>query len=194
MRATETQMRRALGLDAGPSSAPKPVAPANVPDGAAQRRRFVRNGDVPVTIVHRSHLPDEAAGANRLDAARQALQVQTAAREEAARLLAEAQTMNRDLQTKLAHERMAHEEATRHAEARLREVEEALLAEQEQRRLAEAERDEVLARFARLRPPAPASEPAPRPRGRPPKPRLEPDQPDSPYVEWWVPGWKDKFR
>ena len=102
--------------------------------------------------------------------------------------------MNRDLQTKLAHERMAHEEATRHAEARLREVEEVPA-----RRTGAAPAGRGRARrgagqvrqAARTSPSQRASATAAWP---PPKPRLEPDQPDSPYVEWWVPGWKDKFR
>src|SRR4029077_12177412 len=81
-----------------------------------QRRRFVRDGEVPVTVVHRELRPDVAAGTNQLEAARQAIRSQAAARERAERLLEEAKTSLRDFQTKLAHERLAKDEALQSAE------------------------------------------------------------------------------
>jgi hypothetical protein len=76
-----------------------------------QRRRFVRDGEVPVTILRRDHQPDGEHGANQLDAARQAIRSEATAKVRAERLLEEAQAMIRDLQTKLGHERRAKAEA-----------------------------------------------------------------------------------
>jgi hypothetical protein len=105
LRATETQMRHALGLrgDTPPRS--------SVSGSQPQRRRFVRDGEVPVTVIRRDHEPDGEPGNKQLDAVRQALRSEAAARERADRSLAEAQVVIRDLQTKLAHERLAKDEA-----------------------------------------------------------------------------------
>ena len=92
---TETQMRRALGLQST-ASPPGDIAPTPAPAGPRRpARRFVRDGEVAVSVVHR----DAAVGTNRLEAARQALQAQTAVREQAERRLVEAQETIRELQT-----------------------------------------------------------------------------------------------
>jgi hypothetical protein len=105
LRATETQMRHALGLqgDAPTRSSASGSQP--------QRRRFVRDGEVPVTVIRRDHQPDGEHGANQLDAARQAIRSEATAKARAERLLEEAQAMIRDLQTKLGHERLAKDDA-----------------------------------------------------------------------------------
>jgi hypothetical protein len=105
LRATETQMRHALGLhgDAPTRSSARGSQP--------HRHRFVRDGEVPVTILRRDHQPDGEHGANQLDAARQAIRSEATAKVRAERLLEEAQAMIRDLQTKLGHERRAKAEA-----------------------------------------------------------------------------------
>jgi hypothetical protein len=81
-------------------------------NGAARshRHRFVRYGEVPVTVVHRDH--DDGAGINRIDAARQALREQVAAREQAEHLLQEARMTIQTLETKLA---MSGSARTRHS-------------------------------------------------------------------------------
>jgi hypothetical protein len=138
LRATETQMRRALGLhDAGPSkSEPGPTpAPSNGPHRPF--RRFVRDGDVPVSVIHRDD-PTAATGTNQLDAARQTIRSLSVAREQAERQVAEAQNVVRDLQTKLAHERMAKDEAIRRVEAEKQAVQQTLQSVQAE---LEAERD-----------------------------------------------------
>jgi hypothetical protein len=66
---------------------------------------------VPVTVIRRDHQPVGDDGANQLDAARQAIRSEAAAKERTERLLTEAQAMIRDLQTKLGHERLAKNEA-----------------------------------------------------------------------------------
>ena len=80
IRATEARMRHALGLrDNTPSrsTADHPVTSAN--GSQPQRRRFVRDGEVPVTVIRRDHQPDAEHGINQLDAARQAIRSEQAA-------------------------------------------------------------------------------------------------------------------
>src|SRR3984957_12167972 len=211
LRATEKQMRRALGLREG--SSPSGQVSGNVPH--PQRRQFVRDGDVPVEVLHG---PDNTPRVNQLAAPREALQAQTTAREEAERMLAEARHTIHDLQTKLGHERLARDEAIQRAESAMRDVEQEL-AEARQELEAERslhtttarERDHaVVGRQAaedrlrltkdarkvvrRAKADAPAEPPAatsqPRRRGRPPKVPRD----DTAVVEWWTPGWKDKYR
>jgi hypothetical protein len=79
LRAAEAQMRRALGLqNAAPRSGdeyrPTPTTATHRPP-----RRFVRDGEVPVTVVHRGHHRDDATSTNHLDPIRQALTEQMAA-------------------------------------------------------------------------------------------------------------------
>lgn len=138
LRATETQMRRALGLhDTGPAKSEPGPAPA--PSNGPHRpfRRFVRDGDVPVSVIHRDD-PTAATGTNQLDAARQTIRSLSVAREQAERHLVEAQNAVRDLQTKLAHERMAKDEAIRRVEVERQTVQQTLQSVQAE---LEAERD-----------------------------------------------------
>ena len=118
LRATEAQMRRALGLqDITPSRPLKPTAAAPPPNGKhSPRRRFVRDGDIPVTVVQRDGHYTDGPGASQLEAAREALRLEVAARERAERLLGEAQSAIRNLQTKLAHECLAKDELLRNTE------------------------------------------------------------------------------
>ena len=128
LSATELQMRRALGLDRETSRLSQPTHSPNPSNGPHQRRHFARDGDVPVTIVH----SDSGSRLQQLDAARQALRQQTAAREEAERLLADARNTIHDLETKLGHERLAKDEVTQRIDAERRQIEEALAAAQEE--------------------------------------------------------------
>jgi hypothetical protein len=213
LSATELQMRRALGLDRETPPISHPTHSPNPSNGLHQRRQFARDGDVPVTIVH----SDSGSRLQQLDAARQAIRQQTAAREEAERLLADARNTIHDLETKLGHERLASDEVAQRINAERLQIEDALTAAQEElatervmRARAERERDEaVVATTAeqRLRQrtvvkaglPPPAAfprehQPPPR-RGRPPKVALLDASPDdSEIVEWWSPGWKEKYR
>jgi septal ring factor EnvC (AmiA/AmiB activator) len=194
LRTTEAQMRQALGLNsqASPQTAsehPPPLTNGSYP----QRRRFVRDGEIPVTLLHRDHHPDGETGINQLDATRQALRSETAARERAERSLEEAQATIRDLQTKLAHERLAKDEADARAETDRQALQQTLQSVQAELATARQVRRNVADK------PVPAivgtasvdhATKAPRRRGRPPKVQ----QDDSDIVEWWVPGWQGKFR
>jgi hypothetical protein len=222
LRAAEEQMRRALGLrDSAPASQAPPAArPIQNPNGVQRpHRRFVRDGEVPVEVVHH-----EGAGSNQLEAARQAVRTLTTAREQAERQLAEAQAIIRDLQTKLAHERMARDEAVQRAAVEGDDTEKALqlaradldaeraarrateerLAAALQRCAAAERRAEELTRPAlaletaeldaereNVEAPARTEKPARR-RGRPPKAKAP--EPDPEFVEWWKPGWQEQFR
>jgi hypothetical protein len=112
LRATEAQMRQALGLHGNTPSRSTADHPTTSTSGSQpQRRRFVRDGEVPVTVIRRDYQPDGEPGINQLDAARQAVRSEAMARERAERSLEEAQITIRDLQTKVAHERLARNEA-----------------------------------------------------------------------------------
>jgi hypothetical protein len=192
------------------------------------RRHFVRDGEVPVTVIHH----DDGAGTNKLEVARQALREQIAAREHAERQLQEALATVQALETQLAHERIAREEALKQADDRWQQVGRQLEEERAARQQAEQESDaavvarqeaqerlrEVMAaqqarkpsgkavRSARGRkvgantsrsdtsdleaPIVPANVKHARRRGRP----LKVQQTESEIVEWWKPGWKERFR
>jgi hypothetical protein len=150
LRATEAQMRRALGLqDASPRSRgvyqPTPTIATRRPP-----RHFVRDGEVPVTFVHRDYRRDDPPGSN-LDTTRRALTEQTTAK----KVPAVTQATIRDLQTQLASERLAKDEAleaarraaaeTRAAQQNLRTVQDELLDERLARQNAEQEREEFIA-------------------------------------------------
>jgi hypothetical protein len=105
-------MRHALGLRGNTPSRSKADHPTTSTSGSQPpRRRFVRDGEVPVTVIRRDHQSDAEHAINQLDAARQAVRSEAMARERAERSLEEAQITIRDLQTKLAHERLAKFEA-----------------------------------------------------------------------------------
>ena len=102
--------------------------------GGLHRRRFVQDGDVPVTVLRRDggHEPAPHRGgvpaptSNRLQRTESALTAETAARDKAERALHESQALARDLQTKIGHAELARNEALegqrreREASARIR--------------------------------------------------------------------------
>jgi hypothetical protein len=156
MEDTEAQMRRALGLygdaprqriEPERSEGPQRTMDRYAPNG--HRRRFVQDGDVPVTIVRRDGITDPLTtrpaaqippSQSRLQRTEAALAVETAARDRAERALAEAQAMIRDLQTKIGHADLAKNEAVE-AARREREAHASLqaAAEEHERLLAEAD-------------------------------------------------------
>ena len=131
-------MRRALGLqDASPRSKgeyqPTPTIATRRPP-----RHFVRDGEVPVTFAHRDYRRDDPSGSN-LNTTRQALTEQTTAKKHAE----QTQATIRDLQTQLAYERLAKDEAL---EAARRAADEACAAQQNLRAVQDELLDERLAR------------------------------------------------
>jgi hypothetical protein len=154
----ERGVRRALGLEGltrGPDSSANTFRPSAQITSDRQKRRFVQDGEVPVVLVngqrgHARHAVDPRLSAgspptNRLEAAETALKAEREAREHVDRSLFEAQTMIRDLQTKLAHANLARDEARQAAQR----SETAMAAESEAREMAEqALRQAELARDA----------------------------------------------
>ena len=139
----EAQMRRALGLYGG--MRPRPDAdrgeqPVRMmdrfgPQGGNQgihRRRFVQDGEIPVTVVRRDPAADNASApqSSRLQRTEAALAAETAARDRAERALHDAQAQISALQTKIGHADLARIEAVdiarreRDAAATLREFSE----------------------------------------------------------------------
>jgi hypothetical protein len=134
----ESQMRKALGLlgDSPRHHRPEPdrqesqtrsggggsIGGFGGGGGGLHRRRFVQDGDVPVTVLRRDggHEPaphrNVGAGApaptsNRLQRTESALTAETVARDKAERALHESQALARDLQTKIGHAELAKNEA-----------------------------------------------------------------------------------
>jgi hypothetical protein len=124
----ESQMRKALGLlGEPPRRRPEPDRtdqPSRLGErfnGGLHRRRFVQDGDIPVTVLrrdpgHEAPAPRGAAPvapptSSRLQRTEAALANETAAREKAERALAEAQSVVRDLQTKIGHAELTKNEA-----------------------------------------------------------------------------------
>jgi FtsZ-binding cell division protein ZapB len=222
LEATEASIRRALGIQEQSEPLTGHHRQTPTPSGVHRgHRRFVRDGDVPVVVRNQGH---EEGGTNRRDQAQQVLREQIAAREQVERRLQEALTTIEHLQTHMAHERIAREETLQQAEAARRQTEQALqtrdeqLATERQARLgAERERDDAIAARQeaeeRLRvalafqqaQEAPGA--APKARGtvkprngsvttgsRNRQPEIDESEAGSEFVEWWKPGWRDRFK
>ncbi len=151
----ESQMRKALGLlgdaprhRAEPDRSDAPArsgGSAGAFGGGLHRRRFVQDGDVPVTVLrrdtphdpvaHRATPASAAPASNRLQRAEAALAAETLMREKAERALSDSQNAVRDLRTKIGHAELARSEALdalrreREAAAQARIAFEALKAE-----------------------------------------------------------------
>ena len=163
----EAQMRRALRIGTSQGVGER--------DGASdvRSRRHGGAADVPVTrLAPRRDHPSTAA----LAAADEALRNERAAREAAEAALAVAQATILTLQTKLAHEEMAHGEAIA-VQRQLTQAAEDLQRAYDARQL----RTET-GRTRRAAPPDRADEPANAPAG------------DQEPVQWWLPDWRSGAR
>jgi hypothetical protein len=124
----ESQMRKALGLlgegqrhRPDPERMDQPHRTVDRFNGGLHRRRFVQDGDIPVTVLRRDQgheLPAHRGTAavapptsSRLQRTEAALAAETAAREKAERALADTQSIAHDLQTKIGHAELAKNEA-----------------------------------------------------------------------------------
>ncbi len=116
-------MRRALGLQDGSPPTPQQAQPTVSHNGFPRPpRHFVRDGEVPVTVIHR----DESSGTNQLEVARQTIRSLTAAKEATERSLVEAQATIQQLRTQLAHEQLARDEVAQRAEGQKQAHEQAI--------------------------------------------------------------------
>ncbi len=129
----EAQMRRALGLYGGMRARPdhdRPDQSVRSSDrfgaqsgghsggghsGGGQgfhRRRFVQDGEIPVTVVRRGTVSEsQSPQSSRLQRTEAALAAETAARERAERALHDAHAQIAALQTKIGHAELARIEA-----------------------------------------------------------------------------------
>jgi hypothetical protein len=133
MEDAEQQMRKALGLygDAprsrpdGERSEPAQRAGGGFMQGV-HRRRFVQDGEVPVTVVRRD-VPEAGNGqagptSSRLQRVEAALAAEAAGRDRAERALHEAQAALQGLQTKIGHNDLAKDEAVAASKRHLDEI------------------------------------------------------------------------
>lgn len=192
---TEARVRRALGLNSMPPATGRrhetaqPSARQNID---RPKSRFVRDGDVPVVVLHgrrdnELHTSEPKPGlsslaTNRRDEADIILKAERKARDAVERRLIEALATIQDLQTKLGHVALSRDEALAEARRATCERDAAALA-------LETERS------ARKKPePAPAEPtPAAIPKAviaRQPKPkapaRAKTKTPVSKPVKWWI--------
>ncbi len=159
----ESQMRKALGLLGEGSRHRQDHQPDRLESsnrmgdrfgGGLHRRRFVQDGDIPVTVlrrepaheapVHRGTAPAVLPTSSRLQRTEAALAAETLAREKAERALSDVQALARDLQTKIGHAELARNEAT---EA-LRREREAIAQTQTDTLTLQGQLDEALAGIA----------------------------------------------
>jgi hypothetical protein len=132
----EQQMRKALGLY---GDAPRPRPDGERGESAQRtgggfmqgvhRRRFVQDGEVPVSVVRRdapdaAHLGGGQAGptSSRLQRVEAALAAEASARERAERALHEAQAAVQALQTKMGHNDLAKSEAVAASKRHVEEI------------------------------------------------------------------------
>ena len=216
-------MRRALGIDRQSSPSAEHYRPPPAPSRTHRgQHRFVRDGEVPVVI--RNQEPGDCGARIKLDQAQQALREQIEAREQVERQLRDALVNIEHLQTQLAHEQIAREEALQRAEAARRQIEQALdsakqelAGERQARQAAEQERDDAIVgrqeAEERLRA-ALAAQRTQEPRGPAAKakravrakagsvttgsgsrpPEIDEPEAGSEFVECWKQGWRDRRR
>ena len=182
-QATESRMRRALGLQ-GPSR----QAPQQRADQVRPRHRFVQDGGVPVVVLNsRGDNDPTAVFRTRAGELEAALEAERVAHGTTRRSLHEAQAAVQAQQTRLAHTEFAHKEA--------------LAAERSARRAAE---ESLQAHLARSEPPAsqlpvaapPLTAPAkPKPTARKAPRVLRASKAKEPQpVKWWLPNFREKLR
>ena len=124
----ESQMRRALGL-LGEGQRHRSDQERSEPPhrggerfgSGLHRRRFVQDGDIPVTVLRRDQgheapafrgtPPSVPPTSSRLQRTEAALAAENAAREKAERALGDMQALAHDLQTKIGHAELAKNEA-----------------------------------------------------------------------------------
>jgi len=187
----EARVREALGVSEAKRT-PRNAQVGHLP----HRRRFVRDGEVPVVVVNASAPHDSAApsGQDRLAAAEEALGAERQSHARTERALKDAVATIRALETKLAHAELAYTEAVQ-SERCAREQAELMLQELRARVQPKEEgRDSG-------KPSAPTQKSR---KGMRPKRRTEgtgrlgnmprDGQSDQEPVQWWLPSFRAKRR
>jgi len=182
-QATESRMRRALGLQ-GPSRQP----PQQRADQARPRHRFVQDGGVPVVVLNsRSDNDPTAAAKARAAELEAALDAERAAHGGTRRALQEAHANVQALQTRLAHAELAYKEALAVERGARRAVEESLQAQIAPK---VGQSDASPAQAASSGVPAKTK---PAARKMPRVPRAVKNSEPKP-VKWWLPNFREKLR
>lgn len=165
----EDRVRRALGLHTSGT-------PQQRPEGARHRHRFVSDGAVPVVMLNRAD-GENGGLKEKLVGAEAALEAERAAHAGTRRALADLQTTYQALQTRVAHAKLAQEEALA-AERRAREAaEEALAALRTEAREEPKRAVRTLAE--------------PKPVGSTRRTRVKREKDQKP-VRWWTPSYRAK--
>lgn len=183
----ETRMRASLGLLGG--AQPRPSG--NRPPQNSHRHRFVREGEVAVTVVNPAASDVAPAQSRRglQTALEDALAAERASHMRTKRALEETLARIQALETKHAHRELAHAEAIRQEQTARAQVEAALQQLQTQLQQAE-ERERELAAAAAASKPRKAA-PAASSSGRVTRPRQKAsDGADPKPVKWWLPSYR----
>ena len=106
-QAAETRMRRALGLGSGSGQA----APQQRPEQARARHRFVQDGGVPVVMLGQKTEPETAALRERIAGLEAQLETERSNHSATRRALESEHHAMTALQTRLAHNDLAHKDA-----------------------------------------------------------------------------------
>ncbi len=123
-QAAETRMRRALGLGTGSGQA----APQQRPEQARARHRFVQDGGVPVVMLGQKAEPETAALRERIATLEAQLEAERASHSTTRRALDAEHHAVTALQTRVAHNDLAHKDALEQ-ERRMRVAAQEALAE-----------------------------------------------------------------
>jgi hypothetical protein len=105
--ADETRMRRALGLGSGSGQ----HTPQQRPEQARARHRFVQDGGVPVVMLNAKAEPETAALREKITTLEGALENERHQNEQLRRQMKEHAEQVTALQTRLAHNELAHRDA-----------------------------------------------------------------------------------
>ncbi len=185
----EIRMRAALGL----TRDPQPQPSSNRPTQIAHRRRFVRDGDMAVTMINPATSSDAISAQSprgRLMAIEEALVAERASHGQTRRALEEALATIQALETKLAHGELAHAEAIRQEQAARAKAETAL--QQLQVKPQEAEHVRPHAAAATAEPLEATAVRSSRRVGRPRKEASAGVEPEP--VKWWLPSYRAAKR
>ena len=195
----EDKMRRALGLGPQPASFFPQPSPGPT-DRQPHRRRFVRDGEVPVVLVGRGAQPTDRppthgiAPVNKLALVETARRSEQEARQHAERALTDAQATIRDLQTKLGHALLERDEV-RDTARRLETDKLALTSALDAERIARQKAEEEALQnrsggrsVSETVPTGPVGRTAQDKAARPKNTRLQPKarKPEPKPVKWWL--------
>ncbi len=196
--ADETRMRRALGLSSGSGQ----HTPQQRPEQARARHRFVQDGGVPVVMLNAKIEPETAALREKITTLESALENERHLNDQLRRQVKEHADHVTALQTRIAHNELAHKDALeqeRHMRVTAQEaLQEALAAAPVRRRpapvaeVAAPEEDDAAAYCEPVEQAAALDIPPVQKRGRGRPRSTTPPEPKP--VRWWTPSYRTKTK